>query len=80
MPQYHDLGLQLLSRLEAVAQHAETGDRCNDAAPVRACRPSLPTPCRSRRAYDIFSDREAQRHALHQGHLCLCCNVELGVF
>jgi hypothetical protein len=33
MPQHQDLGLQLLSRLEAVAQHAdEQQANCNHAA------------------------------------------------
>jgi hypothetical protein len=33
MPQYHDLGFQLLSRLEAVAQHADEQEAdCNHVA------------------------------------------------
>jgi hypothetical protein len=33
MPQYHDLGFQLRSRLEAVAQHADEQEaNCNHAA------------------------------------------------
>jgi hypothetical protein len=33
MPQYHDLGFQLLSRLEAVEQHADEQEAdCNHAA------------------------------------------------
>jgi len=33
MPQYHDLGFQLLSRLEAVAQHADEQEAdCDHAA------------------------------------------------
>jgi hypothetical protein len=33
MPQYHDLGFQLLSRLEVVAQHADEKEAdCNHAA------------------------------------------------
>jgi hypothetical protein len=34
MPQYHDLGFQLLSRLEAVAQHADEQEADRDHAAI----------------------------------------------